>query len=120
MSTTINEVLDAMWEAVEQETICPFDGKSILNKRMARSRWRKILAQHKFDQTRTILHVGNGHFLFSSDSHPGEFHSIDMDEFTCTCDGHVLGGKTCHHLKDMAALENKGLLPKNTKWKGEQ
>lgn len=113
-STTINEVLEAMWNSIEEKT------SNAIHERATKARWRKILAQHHLDQTRLVLHVGNGHFLVNSDSRPGEFHSVDLETGDCSCESATLSHNTnCKHLRAIKDLDKRGLLPKNTKWKGK-
>lgn len=47
--------------------------------------------------------IGCGHFLVESRSVPGEHHSIDVQEMTCSCKGYQCT-KYCRHLEKVKVL----------------
>ena len=50
----------------------------------------------------TVRVLGRHHALVGSLSHPGEFHSVEVDdhtgEWTCTCAGNTFGHRQCRHI----------------------
>jgi hypothetical protein len=50
-----------------------------------------------------ITPIGIGHLLIESWSHPGEHHSIDVEEMTCSCRGFQCR-KKCRHLEKVRDL----------------
>lgn len=49
-------------------------------------------------QGETITVVGRGHYLIESWTSPGEHHSVDLEEGTCSCKGYQCTNN-CRHLK---------------------
>lgn len=54
----------------------------------------------------SILEVGNQHYLIESISFPGEHHSVDTAEGTCSCRGFECV-KHCRHLTAIREYENE-------------
>ncbi len=45
-----------------------------------------------------IIVVGREHFLMESKTRPGEHHSIDLEDRSCSCKGFLCRG-SCRHLE---------------------
>jgi hypothetical protein len=61
-----------------------------------------------------VFHQGGGMFAMESESRPGEFHSTDLMDKTCTCERFTIDpvdkGKPCKHLKALDRLLKAGKL----------
>src|ERR1700704_4845709 len=106
---TLGQILEALWQVKESLDLDGGGG----NKRAVKKAWREIILGNDTSEPKLVLHVGHDHFLVSSDSRTGEFHSVDSHDITCSCESYVLGGRFCKHLELVKQLDKKGLLPKN-------
>lgn len=56
-----------------------------------------------------VVKLGNGHWLCSSNSRPGDFHSIEYvgaSDYTCSCEDHQLNkNKECRHVDVVREVE---------------
>jgi hypothetical protein len=52
-----------------------------------------------------IIQIGEGHYLISSLSKPGEWHCVDLEEPSCTCWGQHKHGH-CWHIPYLKEAES--------------
>lgn len=50
--------------------------------------------------------IGKGHALVPSRSHPGDYHSTDLESQTCTCEDFTITKERCWHLREFEKLQN--------------